>query len=43
MVGEDILKADVGVRHTSRVLGIKDLDELGGCITHCVEYSYSLR
>ena len=42
MVGQDILEADVGVRHTSGVLGIKDLDELGGCVAHCVEYLYSV-
>ena len=42
MVGEDILEADIGVRHTSGVLGIKDLDELGGCVAHCVEYFHSV-
>ena len=35
VVGEDILEADVGVGHAQgRVLGIEDLDKLGGCVAH---------
>jgi len=36
VVGEDVLEANVRVGHAQgRVLGIEDLDELGGCVAHC--------
>lgn len=36
VVGENILETNVRVGHAQmRVLGIEDLDELGGCVAHC--------
>lgn len=35
MIGEDILEPDIRIGHAQvRVLGIKDLDELGRSIAH---------